>query len=201
MAAHERTIPELIKTAKVLQEKADQAANKSSQFLVSLGLTLGELKEKPRPKGVTWPMFVKKHFGYGQQRADELIQIGSGGAAALEKSRERNRDAVRKSRKKKEDSLLRNSDPKTVKKVEDKSKAQADTDKTEKPDAKPETKAEAVAAPNYKAKIDEALRHAQEITSADFEVTTEIVSLATKAAEAWSDIVTELTKRQKQKRN
>ena len=92
-----RTIAELIKAAKSLQAKADDN-------YIALGKVLAELKER-KPKGITWPDFVKKHFGYGRERADELIRIGAG-ATTIEKSRERVRTAVKNSRKK--NPVLRN---------------------------------------------------------------------------------------------
>ena len=94
--AHERTIPELISTAKALQQKAEHAAEKAEQFYKSLGLTLKELKER-KPKGITWPAFVAKHFTIGKTRADELIRIASG-TTTVEATKEAARQRQAKSR-------------------------------------------------------------------------------------------------------
>lgn len=96
MAGHERTVPELIKTAKALQAKAEHAAGKAEQFYISLGLTLQELKQR-KPKDITWPAFVSKHFTLGRRRADELIQIASG-TTTVDASRERARVGMKRSR-------------------------------------------------------------------------------------------------------
>jgi len=96
--SHQRTIPELISTAKALKTKAEQANEKSEQFYVSLGLTLAELKER-KPKGYTWAVLVKKHFGYSQHRADELIRIGTG-TTTMEETRGRKKASMKKSREK-----------------------------------------------------------------------------------------------------
>ena len=93
---HQRTIPELIHTAKALQAKAEQAEGKAEQFYVSLGLTLTELKER-KPPGTTWPAFVKKYFGYSRERADELIRIGNG-ATTVKETRDRKQTSMKKSR-------------------------------------------------------------------------------------------------------
>jgi hypothetical protein len=93
---HQRTIPELIHTAKALQTKAEHAQGKAEQFYVSLGLTLAELKER-KPITVTWSVFVKKHFNYSRERADELIRIGNG-ATTVKETRERKQARMKKSR-------------------------------------------------------------------------------------------------------
>jgi hypothetical protein len=74
---HQRTLPELIRTVKALNSKLAQSKEKSDQFEITLGLTLAEAKER-KPKDITWPDFVKKHFSFGQSRSDELIRIGKG---------------------------------------------------------------------------------------------------------------------------
>lgn len=72
-----KTLPVLIKAAKALQKKAEQASEKADQYWISLGEALAELKRRKPPK-TTWPVFVKEHFDYSQQRADELISIAAG---------------------------------------------------------------------------------------------------------------------------
>jgi hypothetical protein len=62
-----------------------------------LGLTLAELKER-KPTGTTWPAFVKKHFDYSRERADELIRIGSG-STTTEQVNKLARGRMEKSRK------------------------------------------------------------------------------------------------------
>jgi hypothetical protein len=106
-----RSLLELIKTAKVLQGKAEQAegkaeqaVKKADQFYVLLGLTLAELKAR-RPKDVTWLDFVKLHFGYSRERADELIRIGSG-STTIEAVRANTAARVQKHRA--ADTVLRN---------------------------------------------------------------------------------------------
>jgi hypothetical protein len=93
---HRRSMSELIRTAKVLQEKAEHAAEKAEQFYKSFGLTLAELKRR-KPDGITWPAFVKKHFSIGRSRADDLIRIGSG-STTVERVREEGRRRAKKVR-------------------------------------------------------------------------------------------------------
>jgi len=87
----QRPLGEVISAAKALKAKAEQAEKqsrlmdeKSAQFkkksgehYVALGQKLAELKGR-KPEGTTWPAFVKKHFGYSREWADELIRIAVG---------------------------------------------------------------------------------------------------------------------------
>lgn len=93
---HRRSVPELIRTAKAFQEKAEHAAEKAEQFYVSFGLTLAELKDR-KPEGTPWPAFVKKYFDIGRSRADELIQIAHG-KTTVENVREGKRERMRRVR-------------------------------------------------------------------------------------------------------
>ena len=102
---HQRPLRELIKTAKALYSKMEQSAEKTEQLAVTLGLTLAEAKAR-KPDNITWPDFVKKHFDFGQSRADELIRIGHG-KTTVEKVREGRRESVKKVRAK---SALRSAD-------------------------------------------------------------------------------------------
>jgi hypothetical protein len=77
IAVYQRPMFELIRTAKELHAKIEQYGKKTEQLQMTLGLTLKEAKER-KPKGITWPAFVKKHFNFGRSRADELIQIADG---------------------------------------------------------------------------------------------------------------------------
>jgi hypothetical protein len=88
-----RSVTELIRTAKELYAKAEQAEGKAEQYYISLGLTLAELKEK-KPKGITWPVFVRKSFPFGKARADELIRIGSGATTLAAVRAERRRSVA-----------------------------------------------------------------------------------------------------------
>jgi hypothetical protein len=93
-----QTVTELIRAAQTLKEKAEQASEKSDQFYVALGKKLAELKER-KPNGTTWPDFVKKHFGYSRERADELIRVATG-ATSITKLREGKKASMKKSRAK-----------------------------------------------------------------------------------------------------
>jgi hypothetical protein len=93
-------IAELIKKAKALRVKAENAEKqsrlmgeqsvqlkkKAAEHWIELGKAMDELKKK-KPKGITWPDLVKKSFGYSQQRADELISIGKRGEDQLKETR------------------------------------------------------------------------------------------------------------------
>jgi hypothetical protein len=87
------TVAELIKSVKALQAKAEKAAE---EHYVKIGKALAELKER-KPKTITWPDFVKKHFRYSKTRADELIRI-AGGTVSLEEVRAGKKDRMKKSR-------------------------------------------------------------------------------------------------------
>jgi hypothetical protein len=93
---HQRSIQELIKTAKALNSKLAQSEGKSAELTITLGLTLKEAKER-KPEGITWPDFVKEHFDFGRSRADELIQIADG-RTTVEKVRERVSTTMKQSR-------------------------------------------------------------------------------------------------------
>jgi hypothetical protein len=74
-----RTMPQLIKTVQALHAKAVQADNKAEQLWITLGIELKEAKARNNEEGeLTWPEFAKKHFNFGQSRADELIRIADG---------------------------------------------------------------------------------------------------------------------------
>jgi hypothetical protein len=98
LAAPQRSLTTLIHTAKTLQQKAEQAHDKAEQYWTSLGLTLAELKART-PADTTWPDFVRKHFDYSRERADELIRIGNN-TTTVAKVREQTRMRVATSRKK-----------------------------------------------------------------------------------------------------
>jgi hypothetical protein len=102
LVPYQRPIAEVIRATKVLQAKAEQATDKAEQYYITVGRNLEELKER-KPKGTLWPAFVKKHFGYSQPRADELIRIADG-RTTLDESRAGKRERVRKAR---EDTVLR----------------------------------------------------------------------------------------------
>jgi hypothetical protein len=91
----QRSIQELIKTVKALHFKVKQSADKTEQLETTLGLTLKEAKDK-KPKGITWPDFVKEHFDFGRSRADQLIQIGEG-RTTVEEVRTTTAERVQKS--------------------------------------------------------------------------------------------------------
>jgi hypothetical protein len=74
-----RTMPQLIKTVKAIHAKAMQAADRAEQLWITLGIELKEAKARNKEEGqLSWPEFAKKHFDFGQSRADELIRIADG---------------------------------------------------------------------------------------------------------------------------
>jgi hypothetical protein len=77
--------------------KAEAASDKAEQYFIKLGHALAELKQR-KPKGTTWPAFVRKHFDYSQTRADELIRIAKGKTTVIEV---REKDATKKRRNRK----------------------------------------------------------------------------------------------------
>lgn len=98
---------DLIRVAKAIQERAEAAEDKAEQHYIALGKKLADIKTKfkedkqdGKHKDTTWAAFVKKHFGYSQPRADNLIRIGAG-ELTVEKLREDRRESVKKSREKK----------------------------------------------------------------------------------------------------
>lgn len=94
---HQRTIPAIIKTVKVLFEKAEQASEKAEQYYTAIGLNLKELKDR-KPKDIPWPEFAAKHFPMiGRSRGYELLQLADG-KTTVEKTRAGTRDRMAKSR-------------------------------------------------------------------------------------------------------
>ena len=74
-----RTLPQLIETVKALHAKATKAEGKAHDLWITLGIELREAKECNKEFGdLTWSEFAKKHFNFGQSRADELIRIADG---------------------------------------------------------------------------------------------------------------------------
>ena len=80
-------------------EKSAQLKKRSDDHFIKFGRKLAELKEM-KPKDITWPDFVKKHFGYSQPRADELIRI-AGGEETLAQARARKAERMARTRSKK----------------------------------------------------------------------------------------------------
>jgi hypothetical protein len=74
-----RSMPQLIKTVQALHAKAIKYTDKADQIWITIGIELKEAKDRNRESGgLTWPEFAKKHFNFGQSRADELIRIADG---------------------------------------------------------------------------------------------------------------------------
>jgi hypothetical protein len=78
-----------VKTIKAHLEKAKQAEERSEQHYISAGLHLAELKDRYKrdvkaSKFEKWDGYIRKTFGLGRSRADELIRIASGKATVAE---------------------------------------------------------------------------------------------------------------------
>jgi hypothetical protein len=82
-AATGRTISELISDANKLHAEIDISTTRAQDLSIKLGLMLKEAKER-KPKGDTWPAFVKMHFEFSRERADELIRIANGNTTVTE---------------------------------------------------------------------------------------------------------------------
>lgn len=79
MASTQRTMPQLIKTVNALYDKAKNADSKAEQLWITLGIELKEAKARNKEAGdLSWAVFAKQHFNFGQSRADELIRIADG---------------------------------------------------------------------------------------------------------------------------
>src|SRR5579872_5708840 len=78
-----QSIATIAKTVAALIQKGDHAAEKAEQYYKAAGLHLATAKAS-KPADVTWPVFVRKHFNLGQERADELIRIGDGRTSLAE---------------------------------------------------------------------------------------------------------------------
>jgi hypothetical protein len=86
------------KETRLADRKSVQSQKKADEYYIRLGQKLAELK-KMKPSDITWPDFAKKHFGYSQTRADELIRIGKG-AVSLEATRKEKARSAGESMKK-----------------------------------------------------------------------------------------------------
>jgi hypothetical protein len=73
----DRSITELVHDANQLHSQIEASTARAEELSVQLGLVLKEAKER-KPKKVTWPVFVKEHFDFSRERADELIRIAKG---------------------------------------------------------------------------------------------------------------------------
>jgi hypothetical protein len=73
----EVSVSSLVAVIKAHLAKGAQSADKADQHFIAAGLLIKELKTR-KPNGAPWPEYVRKTFGLGRERADELIRIADG---------------------------------------------------------------------------------------------------------------------------
>jgi hypothetical protein len=105
MQAATDTLQNLINHAVAHVEKGDKAFEKSEGHYKAAGIYIKQCKDRYKLEtSLTWPQFCKGNFGFGDRRADRLIQIGDG-RVTLQEMREKSQRDDRKYRaKKKSDS-------------------------------------------------------------------------------------------------
>jgi hypothetical protein len=88
----------LIEAINVNLTKAKDCADQAEKYYALAGAQLKQAKDE-KPKGITWPAFVRKHFNLSQQRADELIRIATG-KITVEEVRAKDAEKHKKQRRK-----------------------------------------------------------------------------------------------------
>ncbi len=84
--SREVSLKTLISETKELLAKIQRCKGPVEGYEISVGLKLLEL-QKLKPKGIRWGAFTKKHFGFGERRARELIAIAKGNTTVAEHKR------------------------------------------------------------------------------------------------------------------
>ncbi len=105
-ATIQRSLTELVRDTNELYAEVEKARGHAERACNLLGQMLAEAKRR-KPKGITWPAFVKENYDFSRSRADELIQIAEE-RTTVEKAREGKNASVKKSRAK---STLRSVEP------------------------------------------------------------------------------------------
>jgi hypothetical protein len=193
-----RSMPQLIKTVQALHAKAIKYTDKADQIWITIGIELKEAKDRNREHGeLTWPEFAKKHFDFGQSRADELIRIADG-RTTVEEVRAGTAERVQKHAKAKP-ALANAGSSKTV--LDDDDEPEEDTHAAMvdgyiatsqmSDQQKADFRISALAVLLFTSKAN-AIASSSHDYLKDLTVNDKVLQAATGAAEAWADVVTML---------